>query len=117
MMTRLGLTDPQARADRVFELEMKIAQRPYRRAGRAGRPSRAVTSWTHADFARRAPGIDWDGLLDRRPVAGRQQNFIALASAAHRRASPPWSPASRCRPGRTGWRSTPRAASPAVLPT
>jgi putative endopeptidase len=77
MVTRLGLSDPQARADRIFALELKIA-RAQVGAEDAQEPSRAVT-WTRADFARRAPGIDWTAFFTAAGLP-RQQSFIAWHS-------------------------------------
>ena len=74
MMTRLGLSDPEARANRIFDLEMKIA-RAQVGAVDAQEPSRAQT-WSRADFARRAPGIDWTAFFTAAELP-RQQSFIA----------------------------------------
>ena len=59
-----GMSDPQARADRVFALEMKIAaaQTDIITAQDA---HKGDNPWKRADFAAKAPGIDWNALLDR----------------------------------------------------
>src|SRR5207237_9505922 len=74
MLTRLSFDDANSRADRIFALEMKIA-RAQVGAVDAQEPSRAQT-WTRADFARRAPGIDWTAFFTAAELP-RQQSFIA----------------------------------------
>jgi putative endopeptidase len=74
MLTRLGFEDANSRADRIIALEMKIA-RAQVGAVDAQEPSRAQT-WSRADFARRAPGIDWDAFFTAAEMP-RQQSFIA----------------------------------------
>jgi len=74
MLTRLGFEDANDRADRIFALEMKIA-RAQVGAVDAQEPGRAET-WSRADFARRAPGIDWDAFFTAAELP-RQQSFIA----------------------------------------
>jgi putative endopeptidase len=74
MVTRLGLSDPEARANRIFELELKIA-RAQVGAEDAQEPGRAVT-WSRADFARRAPGLDWAAFFTAAQLPN-QQSFIA----------------------------------------
>ncbi|MFZ6871744.1 M13 family metallopeptidase [Undibacterium sp. Di27W] len=58
MLKLANVAEPEAAAKRVFDLEMKIAK---------GHTNREVTSdvmqadntWSMADFARKAPGMDW----------------------------------------------------------
>lgn len=76
LMTLAGLSDPQGRADRVFALEMKIAAAQTdiiasQDAHKGGNP------WTRADFASKAPGIDWNAFWTASGVPASQQNFIA----------------------------------------
>ena len=61
MLTLMGVPDAPARAGRIFDLEMKIAQ-AQAGAVDAQDPPR-VQAWSRADFARRAPGIDWDAFF------------------------------------------------------
>ena len=67
-----GLADPEARAARVFDLELKLA-----RAHAAREDSedvlKANNPWRREEFAAKAPGLDWDGFfkaagLDRAPI-------------------------------------------------
>ncbi|WP_322966228.1 M13 family metallopeptidase [Sphingomonas fuzhouensis] len=76
LMQLAGLSDAQARADRVFALEMKIAAAQTdiiasQDAHKGDNP------WTRADFATRAPGIDWNAFWNAAGVPAAQQNFIA----------------------------------------
>ncbi len=69
-----GMSDPKARAARVFALEMKIAQADTdiitaQDAHKGNNP------WTRADFAKKAPGIDWNAYWTAAGLP-RQQNFI-----------------------------------------
>ena len=75
LFTLAGMSDPAARADRVFALETKIAQAQTgiidsQDAHKGNNP------WKRADFAAKAPGIDWAAFW---AAAGlpRQQDFIA----------------------------------------
>jgi putative endopeptidase len=71
-----GLSDPAARAARVFALELKIAAaqtdiEASQDAGKGDNP------WTRADFARKAPGIDWATYWTAAGIPAGQQDFIA----------------------------------------
>ncbi len=114
LMQLAGLSDPQARAARVFALETKIAAAQTdiiasQDAHKGDNP------WTRADFDKRAPG--WTGRL-----SGRRRAFppgSATSSRGSRTRSPScprWSPASRCKAGRTGWPSTRSIRSRASCP-
>lgn len=70
-----GLSDPQARAARVFALEAKIAAAQTdivtsQDAHKGDNP------WTRTDFDRRAPGLDWTAFWSAAGLP-RQQDFIA----------------------------------------
>ncbi|WP_277968525.1 M13 family metallopeptidase [Sphingomonas echinoides] len=71
-----GLSDPAARAARVFALEMKIAaaQTDIEASQDA---SKGDNPWTRADFARKAPGIDWATYWTAAGIPAGQQDFIA----------------------------------------
>ncbi|MGO1305467.1 MAG: M13 family peptidase, partial [Sphingomonas parapaucimobilis] len=76
LMTLAGLSDPQARADRVFALEMKIAAAQTdiiasQDAHKGDNP------WTRADFDAKAPGIDWNAFWTASGVPASQRDFIA----------------------------------------
>jgi len=62
MFALAGLSNPEDRAARVYALEERIA-----RGHRTREASRDVdkrnNKWTPADFAAKAPGLDWDAFL------------------------------------------------------
>jgi predicted metalloendopeptidase len=62
MMKLAGLSDPEARAARVFGLEMKIAAAHATREQSAKVES--AETWKREELSTKAPGIDWDVLLD-----------------------------------------------------
>ena len=59
LLTEAGIADADVKAGRIFDLEMKIAKaHANREASEDFTKSAGV--WSKADFAKRAPGIDWD---------------------------------------------------------
>ncbi len=82
---RAGMTDPQARADRVMALEMKIAQAHASREQSEDFQNSAI-EWARDDFARKAPGIDWDAFMTGMNLP-RQKRFSAYHAAAISRLS------------------------------
>ncbi|WP_066812569.1 M13 family metallopeptidase [Sphingomonas asaccharolytica] len=74
VFTLAGMSDPKARAGRVFALETKIAQ-AQTDIITAQDAHKGDNPWTRADFAKKAPGIDWNSYW---AAAGlpKQQNFI-----------------------------------------
>ncbi len=92
MLRLAGYADPERRAARVVALEHRIA------AGHASRADSADVvkgnnPWRSADFAKRAPGLDWAAFLRAAGLA-EQRDFIVwhpgavVASAALVRAVP-----------------------------
>lgn len=80
MLTLAGVPDAGAKAASVYALEMKIAAAHVdnltsQDAHKANNP------WRRADFARKAPGIDWDGFWGAAGLPG-QQDFIAWHPSA-----------------------------------
>jgi len=71
MLTLIGLPDAEARAQRIFDLETKIA-RAHVDAVSAQDPHR-VQTWRRADFATRAPGLDWDAFLAAARLDGQDE--------------------------------------------
>lgn len=69
-----GVDDADARAARVFDLERKIAQSHANREDSAD-VLKANNQWQAADFARKAPGMDWKAYFQSAGLAG-QQKFI-----------------------------------------
>jgi putative endopeptidase len=69
-----NMTDPEARAKRVFDLETRIAQ-AHTDNVTSQDAHKANNPWTKADFARKAPGIDWDAFWNAAGI-GSQSDFI-----------------------------------------
>ncbi|MDQ1924433.1 M13 family metallopeptidase [Massilia pseudoviolaceinigra] len=74
MLKLAGYPDADARAARVFDLEMKIAQSHASREDSAD-VLKANNSWTLKDFAANAPGMDWAAFFKSAGLTGAQ-NFI-----------------------------------------
>jgi len=70
-----GFADAAAKAQRVFDLEMKIAQA---HASREESESfqKGATEWSRADFSAKAPGIDWEAFFTGANLP-QQQKFAA----------------------------------------
>jgi putative endopeptidase len=62
VLTLAGIADPAAKAKRIFELERSIAKGHATRTESAD-IRKGNNHWKRADFAKRAPGLDWDGLF------------------------------------------------------
>ncbi len=75
-----GIDDASARAARIYDLEMKIANA---HATREQSDDWAVAKqvWTPADFASKAPGIDWPAFFQAASL-GNQQRFDAYHAQA-----------------------------------
>jgi putative endopeptidase len=92
LLSLANVTEPDARAQRIFDLEMKIAQ-VHAPITDSQDPHKADNPWTKADFARKAPGIDWDAFWAAAGL-GQQQDFVvwhpkAVAGIARLVASEP----------------------------
>jgi len=74
MLGQLGWTDAAARADRIVALETKIAQAHLGAVD--AQDAKKAEAWSRADFAAKAPGIDWNAFFEGAQL-GNQQNFIA----------------------------------------
>jgi putative endopeptidase len=59
ILTLAGMPDAAARADRIFQLETKIAS-AHADIVTSQDAHKANNPWKRADFAAKAPGIDWD---------------------------------------------------------
>lgn len=70
MLNLMGVPDAPARAGRIFDLEMKIAQAQVGAVD--AQDAAKVERWSRADFARRAPGIDWDAYFTAAQLGGQQ---------------------------------------------
>ncbi|MEA3000054.1 MAG: putative endopeptidase [Sphingomonadales bacterium] len=59
ILTLAGMPDPAMRADRIFQLETKIAG-AHVDIATSQDAHKANNPWKRADFAAKAPGIDWE---------------------------------------------------------
>ena len=75
-----GFDQPGLRAARVMALEVAIAQTHATRAASADE-SNSSNLWTRADFARQAPGIDWDVFFAAARLA-KQRSFVVWQPGA-----------------------------------
>jgi putative endopeptidase len=71
MLALMGVPEAEARAQRIFDLETRIA-RAHVDAVAAQDPHR-VQTWARAEFAARAPGIDWDAFFDAARLGGEER--------------------------------------------
>jgi len=67
-----GMPDAKVRAERIYALEVKIAQAHATRA-ESDDFQRAGTLWSRAEFARKAPGADWDAFFAAAGLGGQQR--------------------------------------------
>lgn len=75
-----GFDDAPGRAGRIFELELKIAQR-HASLVDSQDIHKANNPWSRADFDRKAPGLDWAALFSAAGLGG-QGEFIVWQPAA-----------------------------------
>lgn len=80
LLSEAGVADAKAKAERVFNLEMKIAQAHVSRE-ESEDFQHSATEWSRADFAAKAPGIDWDAFWQAAHL-GSQQKFSAYHSGS-----------------------------------
>ncbi len=74
MLELAGIDDAAARAQRIVALETKIA-RAHATQEQTNDIEAGANAWKQADFASKAPGLDWAAFLDAAGLAG-QQDFI-----------------------------------------
>jgi putative endopeptidase len=75
-----GQQDASAEADRIVDLETRIAKVHWSRED-SGNVHKADNPWTRADFAAKAPGIDWAAFFKAAGLAG-QSAFIVWQPSA-----------------------------------
>ena len=80
LLTAAGIPDAPARAQRVYDLEMKIAGAHASRE-ESDNWALAKALWTPADFASKAPGLDWSAFFEAAQLGG-QQKFAVYHSGA-----------------------------------
>src|SRR5580698_4408835 len=80
MLKLAGFTDPDARATRIVELEHAIAEKHISLADSED-IHKANNTWTQADFAAQAPGLNWAEYF-RAAGLGQQASFIVWQPSA-----------------------------------
>ncbi len=75
-----GFTDTDARAQRIVDLEHAIAEK-HRTLAENEDIHEANNTWTQADFAAKAPGLDWTEYF-RAAGLGQQDSFIVWQPTA-----------------------------------
>jgi len=80
LLTEAGITDADAKAQRVFDLEMKIA-RAHATREQSENFSASAAVWSRDDLMKKAPGIDWNAFLSAAQL-GNQQRFGAYHTNA-----------------------------------
>jgi putative endopeptidase len=75
-----GIDQPEVRAARILDLETKIAQAHPSKAEVADF-AKGATLWTRADFAKNAPGMDWEAYFTAARMPS-QQTFDAYSPSA-----------------------------------
>ncbi|MBW8881971.1 MAG: M13 family metallopeptidase, partial [Asticcacaulis sp.] len=74
MLKLAGIADADGKAERIMALETAIAKSHASRVDSID-VNKANNPWTRADFATKAPGLDWDTYFKAASLDG-QQNFI-----------------------------------------
>ena len=80
MLKLAGVADADAKAARIMALETKIAQVHVSRVDSED-VHKANNPWKRADFAAKAPGLDWDAYFGAASL-GDQQDFIVWHPSA-----------------------------------
>src|SRR5271163_1288482 len=80
MLKLAGLSDPDARAARIVELEHAIAEKHLTLADDED-VHKANNPWKQAEFATKAPGLDWAEYFRAAGLSGRE-NFIVWQPSA-----------------------------------
>jgi len=80
MLQLAGIADADAKAARIFALEVEIAKSHTSRADSED-VHKANNPWKRSDFPKRAPGLDWNAYLQAAGL-GAQQDFIIWQPSA-----------------------------------
>lgn len=75
-----GIADGAAKAQQVYDLELKIA-RAHASREESENFQKSADEWSRADFERKAPGLDWSAFFDAAQLGG-QQRFAAYHAGA-----------------------------------
>jgi putative endopeptidase len=80
MFALAGMSDGAARAARVMALETRVA-RTHRSVVDDRQAEKRYNLWSPADFAAKAPGLDWNLFLETAQLGGRPTYVIAQPEA------------------------------------
>ena len=81
MLALAGLSRADERATAVLTLETALARSQGTREASAN-DHNADNVWTRADFARRAPGMDWSAFFNEAMLSGQEEFVVWQPSAA-----------------------------------
>jgi putative endopeptidase len=80
MLRLAGLTEPEARAERIYALEDKLARTHWTRI-ESRDADKTYNPWPTAELASRAPGFDWPAMLKDMQLADRPIFVVRQPSA------------------------------------
>src|SRR5262249_1886740 len=80
LLSLAGIADAKAKAARVLALETKIAQAHANRVDTRD-ATKGNNPWAKADFAKKAPGLDWDAYFAAAGL-GAQKQFVVWQPSA-----------------------------------
>lgn len=80
IFSEAGIADAERKAQRVYDLELKIAAAHATR-DESENFQKSADEWTRADFDHKAPGIDWTAFFAAAQL-GNQQKFAAYHAGA-----------------------------------
>jgi putative endopeptidase len=80
MLRLAGFDQPEARAQRVFDLETKIAQAHWTRI-QSRQIDKLYNPMTRAELATKLPGFDWKAYLDAAGLSGQDRFIVAQPDA------------------------------------
>ena len=80
LLTEAGIADAEGKAQRIYDLEVKIAEAHLTRE-QSEDFQHSAAEWQRADFAAKAPGIDWNAFFTGAQL-GQQQTFAAYHAGA-----------------------------------
>jgi predicted metalloendopeptidase len=75
VLSLAAIPDADAKAQRIFDLETKVAQAHAPRA-ESEDVLKANNTWARADFAAKAPGLDWSAFFAAAGLTGRPQFIV-----------------------------------------
>ncbi|HEY5723420.1 MAG TPA: M13-type metalloendopeptidase [Allosphingosinicella sp.] len=80
MLRLAGIADPEGKAQRIYDLEHKIAQSHWTRVQQR-QFDKLYNPMSHSEMASNMPGFDWHEYLTAAGLAGQQQIIVAHPSA------------------------------------